>query len=205
MTPWHTRLRPLLPLALLAVAAALVLDETRSAWQPRIEAGRLRAEMQPVLDVLPPGHDNDPLADHVTLEIPGQPVPAIVYRARAAGAPLGVAVMPVLARGYNGDIELAVGIARDGTLTGLRIVRHRETPGLGDQVHQDRSDWVAQFAGRSLDDTPTPAWAVRGDGGRFDAVSGATITPRGIIRAVHALLQRYRADPATFHQQGATR
>lgn len=200
MMPPAVRLRPLLPLLLLAAVAALVLDGLRTAWQPRIDTGRQRMEMQPVFEVLPLAFDNDPLADRITLTDLEQPVPAVAYRARAAGRPVGVVVMPVVARGYNGDIALAVGIAHDGTLTGLRIVQHRETPGLGDQVHQQHSRWVEQFTGRSLADTPAADWAVAADGGRFDAVSGATITPRGIIRAVHALLERHRAAPDAFYR-----
>lgn len=194
------KLQPLLPLVALAMAAALTLDVARQWFGPRIDDGRRRAEMQSAFEVMPPGFDNDPLADRVTLEGLDQPLPAVVYRTRTAGNPMGVVVMPVVARGYNGNIELAVGIAYDGTLTGIRVVRHRETPGLGDQVDQRNTRWVDQFPGRALDDTAADQWAVAADGGRFDAISGATITPRGIVRAVRGVLELYRADPDTFYQ-----
>lgn len=193
-------LRPLLPLALLALAAAIGLDAARDGFAARIEAGRQRALMQPVLEVMPLAFDNDLLADRTTLEGLDQPLSATVYRARTSGHPVGVVIAPVVARGYNGGIELAVGIAYDGALTGVRVLRHRETPGLGDQVDQRHTRWVDQFPGRSLADTPAEQWAVTADGGRFDAISGATITPRGIVRAVRGVLERYRADPGSLYR-----
>lgn len=193
-------LRPLLPLAMLALAAAIGLEAARHGLAARIEAGRQRAAMEPVMEVMPLAYDNDLLADRATLEGLDQPLPATVYRARASGHPVGVVIAPVVARGYNAGIELAVGIAYDGVLTGVRIVRHRETPGLGDQVDQRQTRWADQFPGRSLADTPAEQWAVTADGGRFDAIAGATITPRGIVRAVHGVLERYHAGPDTFYE-----
>jgi electron transport complex protein RnfG len=191
----------MLPVLLLAVTATSLAELALVLLAPRVEEGRQRAAMQPLFETMPVAHDNDLLADHTPLNGLPQDEPATVYRARRGGEPVGAVVAPVIARGYNGDLVLAVGIARDGTLTGVRVLHHHETPGLGDQVHQDRSRWLEQLPGHSLADTDAADWAVKPDGGRFDAISGATVTPRGLLRAVHAVLERYAADPDSFYRQ----
>ena len=200
-TPHLTpRLRALLPVLLVAALGALLINATQKNLADRVQAGKVRRDMRPVFDVMPLQYDNDLLADRITLDDLQQGQSADVFRARRGGQPVGVVVMPVLAGGYNGSIELAVGIAYDGTLTGVHIVHHHETPGLGDQVHQQKSAWLKQFPGQSLSGTPAEDWAVAADGGRFDGISGATISPRGVIRAIHAVLARYGTDSQEFYR-----
>ncbi|MCH8553175.1 MAG: electron transport complex subunit RsxG [Natronospirillum sp.] len=94
-------------------------------------------------------------------------------------------VLPVTSRqGYTGDIDLLVAVSRGGEVLGVRVVAHQETPGLGDAIEADRSDWVLQFDGTSLSMPPPEQWAVRKDGGEFDQLTGATITPRAVVTAV---------------------
>ncbi len=200
MSKTGSGLRALLPVLLVAVLGILLINVTQQILAGRIQAGRERRDMQPVFDVMPLQFDNDLLADRITLDDLPQGQAAEVFRARRAGQPVGVVVMPVIARGYNGIIELAVGIAYNGTLTGVHVVQHHETPGLGDQVHQQKSRWLDQFPERSLSNTPAEAWAVTADGGSFDGISGATITPRGVIRAIHAILARYGTDTNAFYR-----
>jgi electron transport complex protein RnfG len=97
------------------------------------------------------------------------------------------------ADGYSGEIKLLVGILADGRLGGVRVIAHKETPGLGDYIDIARSEWIRQFDGKALDDPPADGWKVRKDGGRFDYMAGATITPRAIVRAVRRVLE-YHAD-----------
>jgi electron transport complex protein RnfG len=87
--------------------------------------------------------------------------------------------------GYSGDISLLLGIDKYGVIQGLRTIEHKETPGLGDKVEHKKSDWVDSFIGKSLANTPSNDWAVTKDGGVFDAFTGATITPRAVVNAVH--------------------
>lgn len=102
-------------------------------------------------------------------------------------------VLPVTApNGYTGDIDLLVAIDRAGELLGVRVVAHQETPGLGDAIEADRSDWILQFDGRSLAMPAPEQWQVRKDGGDFDQLTGATITPRAVVAAVKASLTFYR-------------
>ena len=95
-------------------------------------------------------------------------------------------------QGYNGEISLWVGIDDRGTITGVRVIDHRETPGLGDPISLDVSDWVLGFNGKSLTSPANQFWKVKKDGGEFDQFTGATITPRAIVSAVHdTLLNNY--------------
>ncbi len=140
-------------------------------------------------------HDNDLLAD--AAQVPageGRP-PVTVYRARKDGAVTAVAYRAVGA-GYAGDIELIMGVDRAGTLLGVRVVRHAETPGLGDKIEAAKSDWITRFAGRALGDPPQERWKVKKDGGEFDQFSGATVTPRAVVAAVRDGLLFFAANKA---------
>lgn len=97
-------------------------------------------------------------------------------------------------QGYNGPITLLTGIRPDGRISAVRVVQHRETPGLGDAIETRKSDWIRQFTGRSRSDPPN--WALKVDGGSFDAITGATVTPRAVVAAIAAVLD-YHADHET--------
>jgi len=91
-----------------------------------------------------------------------------------------------------------VGINRDGSVAGVRVVSHRETPGLGDNIELSKSDWVLSFNGRQRDSSEDSTWAVRKDGGQFDQFTGATITPRAIVSATAQALDYFEANRATL-------
>ncbi|ULQ46993.1 electron transport complex subunit RsxG [Flagellatimonas centrodinii] len=112
-----------------------------------------------------------------------------VYRARRDGKPVALILTVTAADGYSGPIELLAGVRVDGSLSGVRVTRHRETPGLGDKIDLRKSDWVLDFTGRTLDNPDDTGWAVRKDGGIFDQFAGATITPRAVVEAVQRTLQ----------------
>ena len=94
--------------------------------------------------------------------------------------------------GYSGNIHLLVAIKYDGTLAGVRVVNHKETPGLGDAVEAERSNWILGFTGKSLTNPGKKGWAVKRDGGQFDQFTGATITPRAVVKAVYKTLEYYQ-------------
>lgn len=136
-------------------------------------------------------YDNDLLSDTLIIagdDLLGTRSPSIVYRARKQDQPVAVVLAPIAPGGYNGSIDLLVGIYFDGTLAGVRVVKHRETPGLGDAVEAERSDWILRFNGKSLNDPVSKHWKVKRDGGDFDQFTGATITPRAVVSAVHSAL-----------------
>ena len=126
-------------------------------------------------------------------DLPGNDT-AIIYRVFSESEPVA-ALFAVTARdGYSGPIRILVGIEVDGTISGVRIVEHRETPGLGDRIHQSRSDWVYQFDGRSLLDPVEERWLLEVDGGEFDQITGASVTPRAIIKAIRETLLYFDAN-----------
>ncbi len=100
--------------------------------------------------------------------------------------------------GYGGPIHVLVGIDRSGRIIASRVTDHQETPGLGDKIEARRSDWIEAFAGRSLENTASSEWAVRKDGGEFDQFTGATITPRAVVNAVHEALRLFERRRATL-------
>jgi electron transport complex protein RnfG len=112
----------------------------------------------------------------------------IVYRGRKMQQPVAVVLNPVVPDGYSGPIKLLVAVRYDGTLGGVRVISHKETPGLGDKIEESRSDWVHDFDNRSLDNPKQENWKVKRDGGVFDQFTGATITPRSIVNAVKKTL-----------------
>ncbi len=142
--------------------------------------------------VLPEGYaDNDLLKDTVKIAAAdGHPV--TVYRARKAGAVTG-AVFQVSGRGYAGDIVVLIGIDTEGTMLGARVIKHHETPGLGDKIEVAKSKWIRDFEGKSFESPATEKWGVKKDGGVFDQFAGATITPRAVVKAVKGGLAFYAA------------
>ena len=135
-------------------------------------------------------YDNDILKDTkaVTHELLGDEKPKTVYIARRQGTPIGAVITMLAPDGYNGPIKLLVGILTDGRIAGVRVIGHRETPGLGDKIEIARDPWIGKFEGRSLGDPPAGKWAVKYDGGVFDQFTGATITPRAVVAAVRRSL-----------------
>ena len=196
-------------LPVVAIAAfglvALVHEATRDDIATAAQARRL-ARFQEVLQGQT--FDNDLLADVVPVrdaELLGTPDPLQAYRARRDGRAVAVVLEAVAPNGYSGPIRLLVGIAPDGRVLGVRVLEHRETPGLGDAIESSRSRWIDRFAGRSLRNPAPAGWRVRKDGGAFDQFTGATITPRAVVGAVANALryfERHRhellAPPSTI-------
>jgi len=111
---------------------------------------------------------------------------------RNNGTILGFILPAVAPDGYSGNIGMLVGMDTQGNLLGVRVVEHRETPGLGDKVDTQKSDWILQFTGLSLENPDENQWFVRKDGGQFDAFTGATITPRAVVNMIKTTLVNFR-------------
>ncbi|WP_052367894.1 electron transport complex subunit RsxG [Algiphilus aromaticivorans] len=182
-------------LAAFAVVGAALLAGSHAVTEPRIEAN-VRATLERQLqEVLPTGDFEQAVsASAERLEAPehlqalGTRKPVTLYRARRDGETVAAVFDVTTPEGYSGDIRLLVGVHRNGTVTGVRAVAHRETPGLGDKIDTAKSDWIKTFSGRSLGDPPAEDWQVARDGGAFDQFSGATITPRSVVRQVARVL-----------------
>lgn len=187
-------------LAAAGLAASLLLGIGDLATRSSIEH-RLAEDMALTLDQVLPArlHDNDLLQDPLNIGADAEPElgPTVVYRARKDGEVTAVAFRLDAKGGYSGPIALMLGVDRNGTVLGVRVITHAETPGLGDKIERAKSDWILSFDGRSLDNTSTQGWKVKKDGGDFDQFAGATITPRAVVQGVASGLrffQRHRAD-----------
>ena len=146
-------------------------------------------------------YDNDLLLDIITLKaspLLGTDEESLAYRARKNNKNVAVVFSSIAPNGYNGPIDLLVGIEADGTLAGVRVVKHRETPGLGDAVSSTHSDWIFGFDGKSLSNPEQKGWKVIRDGGVFDQFTGATITPRAVVKAVHNALLYFDQNQVTL-------
>ncbi|NND92678.1 MAG: electron transport complex subunit RsxG [Granulosicoccus sp.] len=190
----NSHVRTGLTLGLCLLAAIIALTIAQRLARPQIELSRQQWLMQGLSAVLPTGpFDNDPLTSVRLVTAPelGSTDAMPIYTVFRDNRPLAAVLSIVAPDGYNGDIKLLLGVTIDGEIIGTRVTEHRETPGLGDDLEYRRSDWITGFDGQSLASTSAGDWDVRQQGGRFDAFTGATITPRAVIRAIHRALDWY--------------
>jgi electron transport complex protein RnfG len=185
-------------LLLFTVVGTSMVAFTYDGTREKIAANE-RATLQRKLNqLLPAGsYDNDLLDDRITVTLPDandRDSGITVYRARNNCADAGLVMTAVAPDGYSGRIKMLIGIRADDTLSGVRIITHRETPGLGDAIDEQRTDWVFGFDGKSIGNPPIERWRVKKDGGAFDQLTGATITPRAIVKAVKRTLLYYQAN-----------
>ena len=183
-------------LGLVAIAGTSLLTGVDFLTADRIAAQEKRVIMEQLGQIIPQQYDNQLLDDRFSFRnesyFPnGQEV--IAYRARLQGEPRALVLKFNAVKGYNGNITLLAGINTDGSLRGVRIISHKETPGLGDAIEIEKSDWALDFSGKSLNDPEPDKWAVKRDGGEFDQFTGATITPRAVVDAVRLALEYFEA------------
>ncbi|MDP1525839.1 MAG: electron transport complex subunit RsxG [Rhodocyclaceae bacterium] len=178
--------------AMFASAALVVGNQLTHDAILKAEADDLASSLAQVLPA--GGNDNDMLADTVKVGAGGTAVapPVTVYRARKAGAVTGV-VFQRAERGYTTDIVVLMGVDTEGRLLGVRVIKHAETPGLGDKIEIAKAKWILDFNGKSLAEPAAAKWAVKKDGGVFDQFAGATITPRAVVKAVKGGLEFFAA------------
>ncbi len=166
-------------LCTLALIEALTLESIK-----RHQETATRAKLQEVLGSIP--FDQD-LLDHPILiedQRLGTPKVTAFFLARRQGTVAATAFKILAPGGYNGPIELLMAVDHRENLAGVRVLRHQETPGLGDLIEARKSAWILSFIGKSLSNPPLGDWRIRRDGGPFDQFTGATITPRAVVEAV---------------------
>jgi electron transport complex protein RnfG len=176
----------------LTLICVLLVSFIDSQTRDKISQNQIQARMLIFDDIIPETYTNEIFSDTIQVSEPnylGTSRPVTIYRARNNDEPLSIIIYPVVAQGYVGDIELGIGISKLGIVNGVRVVHEEETSGLGDQVHQGKTDWIQMFSGRSLTDPPRDNWRVASDNGYFDQLSGATITSRSVISAVKGALE----------------
>ncbi len=189
----HTALNLLVfTLAGTALLAA-TFNQTHQTIARSEEAEKLR-----LIGQIMPSHlyDNDILKDTVSVApnpLLGTTTATLAYRGRLHGQPSGLVIEAIAPDGYSGKISLIVALHYDGSLSGVRVVAHKETPGLGDYIEATKNNWIKGFDGKTLGEHAAQDWQVKKDGGQFDYMAGATITPRAVVKAVHKVLEFYAA------------
>jgi len=193
--------KELIPFSVLAVLCAIVLLFSYELTRERISENIKMEKLQIITAVMTADFDNDIYNDVKTISYTddsGNLLTTNAYRARKSGDPVGVVFMPIPATGYVGLIQLSIGILEDGSIFAVRALSHRETEGLGGNIHQDKTDWLNNFSQQSFDITAMEQWAVKNESGKFDQLSGATITSRGVINAVKNSLKLYMNEQDTL-------
>lgn len=187
--------KPILIAALILGAFSILgvglVSATYEGTKTRIAQNERMALLRKLHAIVPADTvNNDMIGDRIEvsdMELLGAET-STVYRGRKDGQPVAAVLTPIVPDGYSGPIKLLVAVRVDGSLGGVRVVAHKETPGLGDKIEEEKSDWVLGFTGKSLGDPPLEGWAVKRDGGEFDQFTGATISPRSIVKAVKKTL-----------------
>ena len=183
---------------LFAVAGTSFVAVTENLSREAIVENERRVLLRNLHALLPASKlDNDLIADTRVIQssrLLGTEDQSLVYRARFQGEPVAAIFNSIAPNGYSGKIHLLVGVYYDGSIAGVRAVKHSETPGLGDAVDIQKSDWALGFNGKSLDNPTRAQWLVKRDKGVYDQFTGATITPRAIVQAVKNTLLYYEKN-----------
>lgn len=184
-----------LKLLMYTVIGTALLAFTYNQTLDKIAASEEAEKLNLIKQIVPQEKfDNQIMQD--TLSIAPDPLlgnsnATTAYRARLQGQPSMLVMEAIAPDGYSGKIRFIIAIQYDGTISGVRVVKHKETPGLGDYIEIARSDWIKGFNGVSLENHQDSDWKVKKDGGQFDYMAGATITPRAVVKAVHKAAQYY--------------
>lgn len=185
-------------LGLFAIAGTTMVSLTHEITADRIAMNQRAALLRNLHTLVTPSmHSNDIFNDVIYVtnkELLGSKKPVAIYRARQDTNNVAAIINSVAPEGYNGDIQLLVAIKADGQLAGVRVTQHQETPGLGDSIEADRSDWIHSFDNKSLQNPGKDKWKVKRDGGEFDQFTGATISPRAIVKAVYNTLTYFQQN-----------
>ena len=187
-------------LAVFAVCTTLLISGTYLLTKDRIALAQRQAEEKALLQIVSVDRHNNSMLDDTIRVGPetsglGLSKEKQIYLARQDDTVVAAIIPTTATDGYSGDIDLIVGVNADGSIAGVRALAHKETPGLGDLIEADKSDWIKQFENKSLQDPPSAAWAIKRDGGEYDQLTGASITPRAVIKAVKQTLVFFEGNP----------
>ena len=188
---FHTALN----LLFFALIGTAILALTHSQTFDRIAQSEEAAKLKLIGQILPPAlFDNDIIKNTISIApdaLLGTDSSTTAYLARLKDQPSALVLEAIAPDGYSGKITLLVAIKENGEIAGVRVIAHKETPGLGDYIEIAKSKWIKVFDGTSQVRYNDSDWKVKKDGGQFDYMSGATITPRAIVKAVHKALQYF--------------
>ncbi|WP_171035633.1 electron transport complex subunit RsxG [Colwellia ponticola] len=188
-------------LALFAIACTLAVSVVSELTQDRIKAQEQQQLLNTLHNIIDPSrYDNDIANDCIIINAPelGSTKDNTAYIARKSGKITAVAITTSAPQGYSGNIDFIMAVNANNTVSGVRILKHQETPGLGDKIEIRKSDWINSFTGKRLLSEDDNRWAVRKDGGMFDQFTGATITPRAVVKAVKSTLNYFTDNKAAL-------
>lgn len=197
--------RSALMLGLFAVVTTALLAVSESSLRGRINANAEAALLETLNAIVPANrYDNNLAQSRITLPADarlGLSKPTEAYVATRSNRIVAF-VMPITAtKGYSGPIQLLAGVYSDGSVAGVRVLQHEETPGLGDKIERRKSDWITSFDGKRIGAPDIESWKVQKDGGTFDQLTGATITPRAVVNAVREALKFYAEEQTSLADQ----
>lgn len=199
-------LRSAAALGLVALTGTALLTGVDYLTADRIAEQERRVVLEQLGQLVPQASDDSLLDDKITVMdeqfFPnGQQVS--IWRSRDHGEPLAAILKFNAVNGYNGDITLLAGVNADGSLRGVRVISHKETPGLGDAIEAEKSSWILGFSGKSLENPGRERWNVKREGGEFDQFTGATITPRAVVNAVRLALEYFELNHEALFEEPA--
>lgn len=191
-----------LTLSIFAAVFTLLMTVVYKQTEQPIAESEAAARMALFKQIMPERQfDNDLLKDTLILQpdpLLGNTQPVIANIARLQGKASAVILEAMAHDGYSGDIKLLIAVRADGSLVGVRVLAHKETPGLGDYIDIAKDRWITLFEATSLQQKPLSQWKVKKDGGDFDYRAGATITPRAVVGAVARALQYVQGHAPTL-------
>jgi len=186
-------------LALFAIACTLAVSLVSELTKDRIKIQEQQQLLRTLHSIIEPSrYDNDIANDCIMVSAPalGSDNVKTAYIARKTGQVVAVAMTSTAPRGYNGNIDFIMAINIDGTVSGVRVLKHQETPGLGDKIEIKKNDWINSFTGKKILSDDDSRWAVSKDNGMFDQFTGATITPRAVVKGVKDTLNYFTKNKA---------
>ena len=194
-------------LASFALVSTAMVTTTDYFTRDKIQSEKALALEKILHQIIPQDqHDNDLYRDCIkwtNVQFLGTDKPVKIFRSRKNQQPKALLIQAVAPDGYNGAIELVIGIDMSGKVTGVRVLSHQETPGLGDKIEHKKSAWIDNFKKSSLQNPVKELWKVKKDGGAFDALTGATITPRAVVKAIAKTLQFVEENQQQLYQTPA--
>ncbi len=187
---------------LFSVVGTTLVAITQQQTIERIAANEKKVLLKNLYALIPASKLNNDIAQD-SLVVDANPLlgtqdQSLVYRARMDDEPVAAVFNTIAPDGYSGAIHLLVGVYANGKLAGVRVVKHNETPGLGDGIEIRKSDWILAFDDQSLENPIPELWKVKRDGGVYDQMTGATITPRAIVKAVKNTLVYFSQNHETL-------
>jgi electron transport complex protein RnfG len=188
-------------LALFAIACTAVVGLVSELTKDKIKTQEQQQLLKTLHSIIEPSrYDNDIANDCIMLSAPelGSKKAQTAYIARKAGKIVAVAMTSTAPRGYNGNIDFIMAVNNDGSVSGVRVLKHQETPGLGDKVEVRKSNWITNFTGKRVLSENDGRWAVKKDNGMFDQFTGATITPRAVVKGVKSTLNYFTKNRASL-------